>query len=330
MFYIMYRGNIRAYSGNINRFRSSPITLSHVAAGHSKAVLTLDSFDNKLVTGSKDRTAKVWDLSTGQELAALVGHNNSVTKVRYDKTSQLYMTVSSSYVKVWDLRESSTKCIRNMCSSGLVFDGNTALNMMKSTNRVNQQSEASSSSSSSSDSQLINDLCIDDNGSYMYLAAGNTIKIWDLRQFTEIAKLTGGQNSSIMTMMIDNNQIITGSKDHYIRVFDLQPNFSMFNQHSSSSTSNSTFMSSSDGGSSNGSGQSQDGSLFNGGVMVNKYNMMPPHYDGVQSLCKIDDTLFSGSRDMCIKKWSMADHQCKQVSFFFFYPVITRGFKYSD
>ena len=104
------------------------------------------------------------------------------------------------------------------------------------------------------DSQLINDLCVDESGSYMYLAAGNTIKIWDLRQFAELAKLTGGQNSSIMTMMISNNQIITGSRDHYIRVFDLQPNFSMFNAHSSSSTTSASFVSSDSG-----SGQSRDG-----------------------------------------------------------------------
>merc|ERR1719223_2588929 len=96
---------------------------------------------------------------------------------------------------------------------------------MKSTNKMNQMD------SSGSDA-MVNDLCVDENGNYMYLAAGNTVKIWDLKQFTEIAKLSGGQNSSIMTMLINNNQIITGSKDHYIRVFDLAPNLNLYNSHS--------------------------------------------------------------------------------------------------
>jgi kinesin family protein 4/21/27 len=105
-----------------------------VAAGHSKAVLTLDSSDSKLFTGSKDRTAKVWDLTTGQELAALAGHNNSVTKVRCEKNSQLCMTVSASSVKVWDLRESAARCVKSLCSSGVAVDGNTTaqLHMLKS------------------------------------------------------------------------------------------------------------------------------------------------------------------------------------------------------
>ncbi len=293
------RGNVRQYSGNTNRFRSSPITLSHVAEGHSKAILSVDSFEYKLFTGSKDRTAKIWDLTTGQELAALTGHSNNVTKVQYDQNTRLYFTVSSSYVKIWDLRESSAKCIKNLCSSGAVYEGNAALSIMKSSVKVLQQNEVNQSTPET----LINDLCLDENGNYLYLATGNTVKIWDLKQFAEIAKLSGGQKSSIMTMLINNNQIITGSKDHYIRVFDLSHNLNL-NSYSSS------YLNNSDIGSSSPSNQSENS--LNGGVSVSKYNMMPPHYDGVQTLCRIDDSLFSGSRDMCIKKWSMADNQCKQ------------------
>ena len=50
------------------------------------------------------------------------------------------------------------------------------------------------------------------------------------------------------------------------------------------------------------------------GVLCPKYNLEPPHYDGIQSLCLMGDLLFSGSRDMCIKKWDLADQQLKQVN----------------
>lgn len=49
------------------------------------------------------------------------------------------------------------------------------------------------------------------------------------------------------------------------------------------------------------------------GVVGAKYTLEPPHYDGIQSLCLMGDLLFSGSRDMCIKKWDLAEQQMKQV-----------------
>lgn len=73
----------------------------------------------------------------------------------------------------------------------------------------------------------------------------------------------------------DNNMVVTGSKDHYIKMFDI---------------TNSGI-----------------------GVITPKRNLTPPHYDGIQTLSIIGDTLFSGSRDMCIKKWDLIDYQCKQV-----------------
>ncbi|KAK2159171.1 hypothetical protein NP493_1742g00002 [Ridgeia piscesae] len=46
--------------------------------------------------------------------------------------------------------------------------------------------------------------------------------------------------------------------------------------------------------------------------MCPKYNLEPPHYDGIQSLCLMGDLLFSGSRDTCIKKWDLSEQQLKQ------------------
>ena len=60
---------------------------------------------------SPDRTCKVWNLVTGQEIMALGGHPNNVVSVRY--SSSLVFTVSTSYIKVWDIRDSA-KCIRTL------------------------------------------------------------------------------------------------------------------------------------------------------------------------------------------------------------------------
>ena len=83
--------------------------------------------------------------------------------------------------------------------------------------------------------------------------------------------------------------VVTGSKDHYIKVFEV-----------------------------NGS---------SGGVFPPKMNLNPPHYDGIQSLALQDEILFSGSRDMCIKKWNLTRPKLTQVKIniiFFSFSLFTR------
>lgn len=49
------------------------------------------------------------------------------------------------------------------------------------------------------------------------------------------------------------------------------------------------------------------------GVLTPKYDLDPPHYDGIQSLAIQGNTLFSGSRDTCIKKWDLQSQSLVQV-----------------
>jgi len=169
------QGHIKNYSGNTNRFRTSPITLTHVAEGHSKAILSVDSYDYKLFTGSKDRTAKVWDLITGQELASLTGHINNVIKIKYCENSRTCFTLSAFYVKVWDLRESNTKSIKTLSSSGLSCDGDITAGLTRTNTRVLQNEIPFGE-------KIINDFAIDKSEQNFFTASGSSVKIWDLRK----------------------------------------------------------------------------------------------------------------------------------------------------
>lgn len=95
-------------------------------------------------------------------------------------------------------------------------------------------------------------------------------------------------------MLVDDKMIITGSKDHYIKLFELSRNTGK--KHSNNNLEMQSFLSSSN----------------STATILSKHTLTPPHYDGVQSLFRFDNHLFSCSRDMCIKKWDMHDYQCKQ------------------
>nr|XP_014427664.1 kinesin-like protein KIF21A isoform X1 [Pelodiscus sinensis] len=250
----VHRGIINPFPAS-KCIRSAALQCIHIAEGHTKAVLCVDSTDDLLFTGSKDRTCKVWNLVTGQEIMSLGSHPNNVVSVKYCNYTSLVFTVSTSYIKVWDIRDSA-KCIRTLTSSGQVMSGDACAGSTKRTNQI----------------------ALNPTGTFLYAASGNAVRMWDLKRFQSTGKLTGhlGPVMCLTVDRISNGQdlIITGSKDHYIKMFDVT-----------------------------------EGAL---GTVSPTHNFEPPHYDGIEALTIVGDTLFSGSRDNGIKKWDLAQKDLLQ------------------
>ncbi|XP_057557381.1 kinesin-like protein KIF21A isoform X6 [Hippopotamus amphibius kiboko] len=263
--------SVQQDKGIINPFptskgiRASPLQCIHMAEGHTKAVLCVDSTDDLLFTGSKDRTCKVWNLVTGQEIMSLGGHPNNVVSVKYCNYTSLVFTVSTSYIKVWDIRDSA-KCIRTLTSSGQVTVGDAC------------SASTSRTVAIPSGENQINQIALNPTGTFLYAASGNAVRMWDLKRFQSTGKLTGhlGPVMCLTVDQISNGQdlIITGSKDHYIKMFDVT-----------------------------------EGAL---GTVSPTHNFEPPHYDGIEALTIHGDNLFSGSRDNGIKKWDLAQKDLLQ------------------
>ncbi|XP_035111724.3 kinesin-like protein KIF21A isoform X11 [Callithrix jacchus] len=263
--------SVQQDKGIINPFpaskgiRAFPLQCIHIAEGHTKAVLCVDSTDDLLFTGSKDRTCKVWNLVTGQEIMSLGGHPNNVVSIKYCNYTSLVFTVSTSYIKVWDIRDSA-KCIRTLTSSGQVTLGDSC------------SASTSRTVAIPSGENQINQIALNPTGTFLYAASGNAVRMWDLKRFQSTGKLTGhlGPVMCLTVDQISNGQdlIITGSKDHYIKMFDVT-----------------------------------EGAL---GTVSPTHNFEPPHYDGIEALTIQGDNLFSGSRDNGIKKWDLTQKDLLQ------------------
>ncbi|KAK5849193.1 hypothetical protein PBY51_008853 [Eleginops maclovinus] len=257
-----HRGVINPVTAQKNS-RGAKLQCVYVAEGHTKPVLCVDATDDLLFTGSKDRTCKVWNLVTGQEIMSLADHPSSVVSVRY--TSSLVFTVSTAYVKVWDIRDSA-KCIRTLTSSGQVGSGDIC-------------SSVRSLSIPAGESQ-INQIALNPSGSFLYAAAGNAVRMWDLRKFASTGKLTGhlGPVMCLTVEKLSNGQdvVLTGSKDHHIKMFEVA--------------------------------EGAQGSISS------SQSFDPAHQDGVESLVVRGDVFYSGSRDFYIKKWDLASKQLLQQS----------------
>uniref|UniRef100_A0A3P8S7S6 Kinesin-like protein KIF21B n=1 Tax=Amphiprion percula TaxID=161767 RepID=A0A3P8S7S6_AMPPE len=251
--------------GGVKGGRTAPLQCVSVAEGHSKPVLCVDATDELLFTGSKDRTCKMWNLVTGQEIVTLKGHPNNVVSVKYCPSSCLVFSVSTSYIKVWDIRDSA-KCNRTLTSSGQVVSGDACAGTTTRTITF-AQGECQ-----------INQIALNLSGSVLYAAAGNTVRMWDLNRMQAMGKLMGHIGSvmclTVGQSLLGKDQVITGSKDHYVKVFDVA-----------------------------------EGTMGNIGPA---HNFEPPHYDGIECLAVQGDVLFSGSRDNGIKKWELEQQELTQ------------------
>ncbi|PLW45627.1 hypothetical protein PCANC_08392 [Puccinia coronata f. sp. avenae] len=75
--------------------------ISKKLKGHKDSIYCLQMHDHHIITGSRDRTIKVWDTRTRECTKTLVGHKGSVLCVRVD--SEVLLSGSSdTHVCVWD------------------------------------------------------------------------------------------------------------------------------------------------------------------------------------------------------------------------------------
>jgi WD40 repeat protein len=158
--------------------------------GHNDSVLGVawSPDGGKLATASGDRTAKVWDASTGRDVLTLRGHEKSVLSVAWSPDGGKLATASADHTaKVW---EAST--------------GRELLTL-----RGHQQSV--SSVAWSPDSSKLATGSVD-----------HTVKVWEASTGRELLTLSGHQQSvSSVAWSPIGNQIASASWDHTVKVWEV-------------------------------------------------------------------------------------------------------------
>jgi pleiotropic regulator 1 len=168
----------------------APWKLKTVLPGHTGWVrcVAVDPANEWFVTGSADRTIKIWDLASGTLKITLTGHINTVRGVAVsDRHPYLFSCGEDKTVKCWDLEQN--KVIRNYhghLSGVYSLALHPTLDVLVTGGR------------------------------------DSTARVWDMRTKQQVRALTGHTNTigSICCQSVDP-QIITGSHDSTIRLWDL-------------------------------------------------------------------------------------------------------------
>ena len=95
---------------NLTFSDSNKARLSQTFSGHSNSVysVAISSDGNTIATGSSDKTIKLWNASSGRELATLYGHDNSVICVAFNVDGSILASGSEDKtVKIWNVNSQS-------------------------------------------------------------------------------------------------------------------------------------------------------------------------------------------------------------------------------
>jgi len=109
--------------GKINMYATSNWEMTWISNGHSKKVTSIAYSPNgdRIVSGSKDCTVRVWDVSTGDCLYIFTGHTASVYSVSYSPQGNVVASRGGDrIIRLWGLEDADHRSISY--ESGLIED----------------------------------------------------------------------------------------------------------------------------------------------------------------------------------------------------------------
>ncbi|OAX33656.1 WD40 repeat-like protein [Rhizopogon vinicolor AM-OR11-026] len=146
--------------------------------GHTRAVRALQFDEAKLITGSMDHTIRVWNWRSGECIRTLEGHTEGVVCLNFDSNVLASGSVDTT-VKVWNFRTGEAFTLRGH------NDWVNSVRLWDTGERASPQVGESMTCGSSGEPRIC-------PGKLLFSASDDgTIRLWDLAQRTCMRQFTG-------------------------------------------------------------------------------------------------------------------------------------------
>ena len=210
--------------------RAADVQLA-VLTGHgdrlNSAVYSPDG--GRIVTASRDKTARIWDARTGAELAVLSGHGDAVASAAYTPDGTRIVTASyDKTARIWDARTGTKLTVLSghddrIKSAAYSPDGSRIVTASADkTARIWDAHTGAQLAVLSGHTRFVDSAAYSPDGSRIVTASEDkTARIWDAHTGAELAVLsghTGFVDSAVYSP--DGSRIVTGSLDMTARVWD--------------------------------------------------------------------------------------------------------------
>jgi len=201
--------------------------------GHTSSIgalaVTVDG--RRAVSGSSDKTLKLWDLETGAELKTLAGHTDQVNAVAL--TADGLRAVSGSWdrtLKVWDLETGAQlMTLAGHTSSvnavALTADGRRAVSGSgDNTLKLWDLETGAELMSLAGHTGSVREVALTAGGRRALSGSDDkTLKLWDLETGTVLMTLAGHTNSvNAVALAADGHRAISGSGDNTLKLWDIE------------------------------------------------------------------------------------------------------------
>ncbi|NJM28394.1 MAG: WD40 repeat domain-containing protein [Pseudanabaena sp. RU_4_16] len=178
----------------MSKYRAVPLRLLQwrlvqMASASSAAV----AVDDQNVSGSSDRTVRIWDAKTGEPIGKpLTGHDGLVTSVAFSPNGERIVSGSDDKT-VW------------------IWDANTGLQIR---NPLKGHGAAVTSVAFSKDGERI-----------VSGSRDQTVRIWGGSTGAPIGKPLAGHEAEVLSVAFspDSQRIVSGSRDQRVRIWDIFP-----------------------------------------------------------------------------------------------------------
>lgn len=244
----------RRLESNWDNGRSIPFQLprpEHMDEAHEECVYTIQFSGNWLVSGSRDKTIKIWDLESQRCTKTLRGqHEQSVLCLQFDPIQDIIVSGGSdSYVVVWRFQDG--KVIKKMTTAhsesvlNLRFDDRYLITCSKDkTIRIWNRHEIMSDDpiipikgrerlnkeplrklepysflcELEGHNAAVNAIQIYEN-TIVSASGDRTIMMWDVETGVRLRRFDG-HIKGIACVQFDGRRVVSGSSDNTVRIFD--------------------------------------------------------------------------------------------------------------
>ena len=182
----------------------------------------------RMMTGSQDGTARLWDTQTGKELLMLQGHTKEVRAVAFSPDGQRVLTASfDSTARLWDsLTGKELLAIkghkRYLFSAAFSPDGKHLLTgAQDGTARLWDAQSGKEQLVLKHQGEVVHAVAFSPDSTRLVTSDGKSARVWDAQNGKEVLTLQGHSEAVLaVAFSPDGKRILTGSQDHTARLWN--------------------------------------------------------------------------------------------------------------